>query len=37
MSVGKLKFKGTFAEKQDKLESKIRFKVDREEVEEDEK
>lgn len=32
MSVGKLKFKGSFGEKQEKNELKIRNKVEREEL-----
>lgn len=36
MSLGKLKFKGQFAEKMDKIESKVRNKVERDLVEEDE-
>lgn len=36
MSLGKLKFKGSFADKQEKNERKIRSKVEREELAEDE-
>ncbi|CAK83928.1 unnamed protein product (macronuclear) [Paramecium tetraurelia] len=36
MSVGKLKFKGSFGEKQEKNEQKIRNKVEREELAQDE-